>query len=164
MKYSILFASGLLAAAVLTSCSLDNDVKEQTVTTTMSQLIIPDDASKDVTFQHKCQYSMKMDLNAGTMEITSGDIRLGGSSNSFSLGPVKYSYGYNALGESFLFRNAQGRYGTQNVEDASGYLTTLMPVASRTSALVMSYHTAGVTVKTFMSTPVFGGTTTTYYY
>lgn len=164
MKSNLLLALGLLASVAFTSCSLNDGVQEQTLSSQMSQLIIPDDASKDVTCQRNCLFVMKMDLQTGIMDVSASDLTINGSKGNLSLPSVKYTYSYNSFAESYFFTNGTGNFAnTTPVENVKGYLTSLIPSFRGQYMLVMSYRTNGATVKTFSSTPLFSGTTTTTY-
>lgn len=160
MKYKLILASFLFAGA-LTSCNLDDDVREQSFNCTVSQLIIPDDASKPVTPQYKCQYEVKMDLNASTLNLISSTFSINGRSGSLTTDPLKYYMGYNGSVASYLIKSGEGKFSNSPVNDIKGYLSDLQYSASRQPALVLGYNTDGYTVKTFSPSAIFRGSTTT---
>ena len=164
MKSNLLLA-GLLLAGSLASCKLDNDVSELSQQTVVNQLIIPDDESKPVTVQTKCEYKMNMDLNASTMTINSGTVSVNGMNGMLSAGPFKYAYGYAGYGESFNFKNASGRFGAMGeVTDLNGYLTTFIQTGTGIKyGLILGYKANGAQVKTFYQTQLYSGTTKTTY-
>lgn len=163
MKLNLILASAILTAGFMTSCSLDDAVSENTIPANISQLIIPDDPAKDVTVQKLCSYSLKMDEIAGTVVITSSDFSIGSTSGSLTTSPVKFNYATNGIYYSYYFQNAHGKFGTNEVSDVTGFLTTLSTFGPQQPVLVLGYHVDGYTVRTFALNTIFSGTTKTTY-
>lgn len=162
-KFALLWALPLIGT-IMGSCKLDEGKIEQTRSSYVSQMVIPDDASQEVSVQKGCLYVLEMDLVENSMVISSTGIKVGESTYNFQSDPMKFTSGYNAGNESYvILGNPQGMLGNERVTDIKGYLTNMVPNYYSNMQLVMSYRIPGATVKTFSPTPVFAGITTTSY-
>lgn len=163
MKKSVLLAL-LAAGGMLTSCNLNNDVLEQSVSATVSQLIIPDDPMAKVNYRHNCTYTLNMDMTNNTLTIRSSDFTVLGKGGALTTESIKYVYSFNGAAESYTVINGTGKFGmTSEAKDINGFLTTMVTVGNDNPALVLGYRVNGATVRTFYPNMVFYGTTKTSY-
>lgn len=164
MKSNLLLVTALLGASALTSCSLDKDVNERTYSATLCQLVIPDDISKDVSFNNNITYNFTLDLSGNTINITSSDFVLEDRSGILTSGSMKYNYVAGTA--SYVFKNGTGRFGTSEASGINGYLTSNTTVGSSvgiSQAFIVGYHANGATVKTYYPDVTFVGETKTFY-
>ena len=163
MKINLILGAAISSAALLTSCGLDSTTDERTYSDTLSQLIIPDDVTKDVTFNNKVTYSFKQDLTANTMTLTTSNFSINGVGGLLTSGAMPTTY--NMSTASYIFKDGKGTFGTSEATGINGYMTGNTTVGTSQGSLgfVVSFHANGATVKSFYPDVVFLGSTTTHY-
>ncbi|MDE5663670.1 MAG: hypothetical protein K2I37_06525 [Muribaculaceae bacterium] len=168
-KYAIMAALLPMSGILATSCKgVEEGENTQTRTVGVTQLVIPDDATKEVTFETKCTYSLRMDFMTNKMTISGSGIKVGGITGDFRTEPVTFLVGGGVGSEAFYFPTVTtGMLGSSHpVTDLKGYLFNYRAPWNSSmlvSSLVMSYKVDDATVKTINTEPRYFGTTTTYF-
>ncbi len=139
----------------------------------ISNLYIPDDESKEVTFQTGCQYGFQLDYVNNTISITGQGFNIGGNSVNFSISPFKMDWLKSENGWTAFFGNGSTSGGGLHIDNLGGFLTNMVNYHSVdgevmvdeviTPQPLLSYKAGEYTVKTFAPNAYFTGITTTRY-
>lgn len=179
MKQNVLFAGLFAAAAMFTSCNTGgDDGNYSSMGMGSCNLVIPSDASKEVSVQSDGNYTFKFYLDRGTAVITSTSINLGGDKVVLHTDELPYNtylFGNNIQSINVKANNA-GMASNHPVTNLNCNLvnsfwwddilaTSISGIPSwenlRTGVLELSYDVDGYTVRTFGADRVYKGETMT---
>lgn len=171
----LILTSTVMLPVLLGSCGKTGEPHHtSTWTVKTNNLYVPDDSSKEVTFQADCQYSFALDLVNNNIVVNASDIKIDGSSHSFTSNPFPMQYSiYGQMWTAYFENGASAATSASGATGISGYLTNIVKYYQPTNEVipgrvvspqpVMAYRLGNHTVYTFASNSYFTGETVTTY-
>lgn len=166
-RYALIAALPFIGMAV-SSCKVEEGENVQSRSVFMTQLVIPDDPSGEVTFQHKCNYVIRMDFMSNKLTVNCSSLNVDGVTGELRSDEMNFlTAAGNGIETIYFLTPGSGMLGSSKpVTELKGYLMNYVApwnTSQVINSLVMSYDVPGATVKTINLTPRYYGTTITYF-
>ncbi|MDE5552413.1 MAG: hypothetical protein K2I91_04345 [Muribaculaceae bacterium] len=155
-------ALGAIAGSVLlTGCNLDKGESITFADVTLCNLVIPSDASSEVTAQSNVKYKIEYNLGEGKVSVSSDVMKVGGAEMSLTSNPMTFSEKVSTVGYARNFKGTGKMSNGDNVSNLTGaestlfyYYPTVVPgvigVSQINNRICLSYEIGDdYTVKTF---------------